>query len=115
MDADERDICMYLKTWPGQFVSAREICRRAGGKWRFREDAQWALPVLLRLAEKGTIEEDTNGHYRLPRGEQKVTTQKWVSPHIKNIIAQSGKNFTHVIENPDNLYDPTVTDNPAIL
>ena len=43
MDADQNAICTFLKTWPGQFVSRREICRRAGGKWRFREDENWML------------------------------------------------------------------------
>src|SRR5262245_14157576 len=35
MDAEEREICDFLKSWVDQYVSQREICRRAGGKWRF--------------------------------------------------------------------------------
>ncbi len=42
MDADEQDICNYLKQWQKQFISGREICRCAGGKWRFRDDPHWA-------------------------------------------------------------------------
>ena len=56
MDADERDICNYLKSWRNQFVSGRDIARRAGGKWRFREDQDWAVAVLARLVEKGVVE-----------------------------------------------------------
>ena len=41
-DADEVEICQFLKSWPGQFLSGKTICRRAGGKWRFREDENWA-------------------------------------------------------------------------
>ena len=52
MDADERDICNYLKAWPGQFVYGRDIARRAGGKWRFRENPDWATEVLSRLVDK---------------------------------------------------------------
>ena len=36
MDADEREVCNFLKAYAGQYVSAREINRRAGGKWRFK-------------------------------------------------------------------------------
>ena len=49
MNADERDICNYLKAWPGQFVYGRDIARRASGKWRYREDPEWAAPVLASL------------------------------------------------------------------
>jgi len=38
MEADQTEICQFLKSWPDQFVSGKEICRRAGGKWRFREE-----------------------------------------------------------------------------
>ncbi len=65
MDADEAEVCEFLKSWPDQFVSAREICRRAGSKWRYREDERWALPVLQRLVEKHLVEADAAGHYRL--------------------------------------------------
>src|SRR5882724_10387736 len=46
MDADEQDICNYLKQWHKQFISGREICRRAGGKRRFRDDPYWANQPL---------------------------------------------------------------------
>ena len=100
MDQDEKDICNYLKTCSGQFVSAREIARRAGGKWRFREDPHWATPVLVRLAEKEIVESDAAGYYRL-KARQKETPKKWVSPQIKNILEKSGKDFGDILDVDD--------------
>src|SRR5215470_2640841 len=98
MDSDERDICLYLKGWPGQFVSLAEITRRAGGKRRGRQEPNWALPVLSRLVEQGFIEADSTGHYRLVKRSQKEKKKRWVSPHIQNILQKSGKSFEGVHE-----------------
>jgi len=84
MDADEREVCIYLKSYPNQFISGREICRRAGGKRRYRDDENWAIPVLTSLVEKGIVESDTGGHYRLLR-KKADPKRKWVSPHVKEI------------------------------
>ncbi|HYG24382.1 MAG TPA: hypothetical protein VEH04_16515 [Verrucomicrobiae bacterium] len=92
MDADEKEICLFLKSYPGQFVGLREICRRAGGKQRFQEEEDWALPVLLRLAERGLVEDDRAGHFRLVRKEKR-TEQKWIAPHLRDILKRSGKTF----------------------
>lgn len=95
MDADEKDICRYLKSLPGQFVSGREIARRAGGKRRFREEPEWAGPVLARLVEKKLIHSDSTGHYQLvPKVVDK--NQKWVSPQFRQILRNSGKDFGEV-------------------
>lgn len=99
MDADERDICNYLKSWPGQFVYGRDIARRAAGKWRFREEPDWAVPVLARLVERGLVESDATGHFRLRIKKSKA--QKWVSPQIKEILEKSSKDFTGVYEIDD--------------
>src|SRR5262245_59591987 len=97
MDADERDICIYLKSWPGQFVSGREISRRAGGKRRYREDANWASPALARLVERQLVESDTTGHFLLRRKARLLAQQqqqgRWVSPEIRTILQRSGKDF----------------------
>jgi DNA-binding PadR family transcriptional regulator len=106
MDADERDICNYLKTWPGQFVSGREISRRAGGKRRYREEPAWSTPVLSRLVEKGLVESDSTGHYRLRREEKKERKKKWVSPHIRKILEKSGKNYDAItLDAPEDSYE----------
>jgi len=97
MDADEKAIVVYLRSYPGQFVSGREICRRAGGKWKFRENPEWAAPVLARMVERSIIESDATAHYRLIKKPDKKGPRKWVSPQIRRILEQSGKEFGEVI------------------
>jgi hypothetical protein len=97
MDADEKEVYNYMKTCGEQFVSAREICRRAAGKWRFRDDPSWATPVLLHLVDKGILESDASGYYRL-RQRDKNEPRKWVSPQIKEILEKSGKDFGDILD-----------------
>jgi hypothetical protein len=96
MQPEEREICTYLKSFPGQFVSAREIARRAGGKWRFRDDPHWSTPVLAQLLEKKVIETDSCYNYRLII-KQERKQKHWISPQMKKILESNG-NFTHIIE-----------------
>jgi|ERR1051325_7811511 hypothetical protein len=98
MDADERDICDYLHSWRGQFVAAREIARRAAGKWRFRDDPNWAVPILVRLTERKVIECDASGHYRLMPEQKKKDRKKWISPEVRKILEQSGKDFAEGVD-----------------
>jgi hypothetical protein len=98
LDADEQEIVNYLKSWPRQFVSGREICRRAAGKMRYREEPYWAVQPLGRLVEKKVIETDAGGHYRLIPDEKKQQPKKWISPQIKKILEQSGKTFDGIVE-----------------
>jgi len=96
MDADQNAICQFLNTWPGQFVSRREICRRAGGKWRYREDENWASPVLQRMVEDRIVESDDSGRFRLMKQASADSNRKrklWLSPAIKRIFKESGRNF----------------------
>ena len=102
MEPEEKEICNYLKSLPGQFISGREIARRAGGKWRHREDPQWAVKFLSQLVEKKIIESDATGHYRLIiKEDRKNPNKKWVSPMMKSILERSGKDFTHVISDEE--------------
>ena len=98
MDADEQDICIFLKSWPDQFISAREISRRATSKRRYQKEPDWAIPVLLRLVEKQILESDPTGHYRLRPEQRRNKRKKWVSPHIKRILDRSGKDFSGTID-----------------
>src|SRR6266536_647437 len=98
MDADERDICLYLKGFPNQFVSFREISRRAGGKRRYRNEPEWATPIVPRMVEKGLIESDSTGHYRLKIQPKRERPTRWVSPQIRKILEKSGKTFDGVFE-----------------
>jgi hypothetical protein len=115
MDADEQLILDYLRSWPGQYVAAREIARRAGGKFRFCEDAQWAAPHLARLLEKGMVETDGLGHYRpSPKAaSEPKKPQRWISPQLQHILANSGKDFTHLLDAPES--DGFATSQPAAL
>jgi hypothetical protein len=108
MDADEREVYYYLKSWGREFVSVREICRRAGGKRCFRESPDWAKPVLARMIERGIAESDMAGHYRLKPPPSVVKRRRWVSPQVAKILQQSGKDFSKEIvleEDPDAYYE----------
>lgn len=63
--ADEQAVLNYLGTAPKCFFSAREICRKAGGKEKWDENQRWALPILSRLLAQGALEQDAAGHYRV--------------------------------------------------
>ena len=96
MDDGQNAICEFLKMWPGQFVSRREICRRAGGKWRFQEDENWAVPVLHRMVVDGIVESDDSGHFRLMPKESADASNKprlWLSPGLRRIFKESGRDF----------------------
>ena len=96
MDADQNAISQFLMTWPGQFVSRREICRRAGGKWRFREDEHWAVPVLQRMVEDRIVESDDSGHFRLMQQASADSSNKrklWLSPAFRTILKESRRDF----------------------
>jgi len=89
MDADEREIFQYLKSWGADFVNATEVCRRAGGKRRFSENPDWAKPVLVLMHERGILEKDGVGRYRIKPLPKKKET-RWVSPDIAKILQESG-------------------------
>ena len=102
MDSDEREVSSYLKSWGRQFVAAREIARRASGKRRFKDEPQWVYPVLARMLEKGVVETDGLGHYRAVHAATDGKRKKrWVSPHLRRILDRSGKDFTEVLDVPD--------------
>jgi len=90
MDADEREIYQFLKSWGSQFIAAREICRRAGGKRRFQEEADWAKPALLRMTERGILESNSTGQFRIKRLSKKSGGKRWISPDIAKILEESG-------------------------
>jgi hypothetical protein len=89
MDADEKDIFHYLKTWGSQFVSAKEVCRRASSKKRYNEDQDWAKTVLVRMAERHILETDASGRYRV-KPTAKKGHERWVSPEIAKMLAEKG-------------------------
>jgi hypothetical protein len=106
MDADERDIFQFLKTWGVKYVGAAEIARRAGIKSRFYKDPNWAKPVLIQMEDRGIVESDAHGRYRIKPVASKDKHQRWVAPDIAKILQENGLE-TGGEENiaPDEFYD----------
>lgn len=99
MDYDERSVRIFLKGYPGQFVSARVISRRLGGRQRYYQDPLWVMPILTKLVDKGFVETDEQGHFRLKKLDPAATPQRtWVSPQVRRILERSSKDFTKVYE-----------------
>ncbi len=108
MDAAEREIYHYLKSRRPKSVPARDISRHVGSKRKFRYNPDWAKPVLLRMVERGILETDAEGSYRLKPIPRKDTEGKhWASPAIAEILKASGKAFDNLItaEDEDEYYD----------
>jgi hypothetical protein len=99
MDADEREIYYFLKSWKHEFIAGREIGRRAGGKRRFHSEPDWAKLPLVRMVERGILDKDPAGHYRIkpPPANWDKRKRRWVSPHIANLLKRSGKDYSDVI------------------
>ena len=90
MDSEERDIFQFLKSWGGDYVSHREIARRAGGKTKFHKNPEWAKPVLNRMQERGILDGDAQGRYRIRPVSHKNKAARWVSPDIAKILQEKG-------------------------
>ena len=90
MDGDEREIFYFLKGRGDEFVNAKEIARRAGGKKRFFDDPEWARLILVRMTERGILEADSLGRYRIKPVGKKGKNKRWVSPDIAKILQESG-------------------------
>lgn len=104
MDADEREIYNYLKSFRKEFISAREVCRRAGGKKRFKYEEEWAKPALTRMVDRGILETNPSGHYRItPYVPDARKRKKWVSPQIQRILLESGRDFSEIVIDEDEM------------
>ena len=98
MNADEKAIVDYLKTWPSSFVSGREIARKVGGKHRYEEDRGWAVRILAKLVTDGLLEKDHLGYFRIRQEDpKKRKTRKHISPQMLRILKNSGKNFESIV------------------
>jgi hypothetical protein len=107
MDADERAVYYCLKSRRPQFVPERDINRHVGGKRRFHYNPEWAKPVLLRMIERGILETDVEGAFRLkPLPRKDTPGKRWASPQIAEILKASGKEFDNLItaEDEDEYY-----------
>jgi len=110
MDGDEREIYQFLKTRGVEFVAAREIARRAGGKRKFHENPDWAKEILLRMQERGIVEMDLLGRFRIKPVGRKAKGRRWVAPDIAQILKDSGVEVEGASEagtelGPDDYYE----------
>jgi hypothetical protein len=108
MDATEREIYYYLKSRRAKFVPARDIGRHVGSKRKFHYNPDWAKSALLRMVDRGILETDAEGGYRLkPIPRQNTKGKRWASPEIAEILKASGKAFDNLItsEDEDEYYD----------
>jgi hypothetical protein len=108
MDDVERQIYYYVKSLRPTPAPARDISRRVGSKRRFRYNPQWTNPFLERMVERGILETDADGSYRLkpiPRNHR--PEDRWVAPEIAQALAASGKTFQGLIlpEDEDEYYE----------
>lgn len=90
MDAEEREVYDYLKIYGEEWVNAKEVCRRAGGKRRYYQDRDWAKPVLLRMKERQIVESDIQGRWRIRPSAKNDRKGPWVAPDIKRILEEGG-------------------------
>ena len=98
MDAEEKDIFRYLRSEPDNFLPASSICRHAGGKHKYHASPDWAKPALHRMVERGILETDASGSYRLkPAPAQNEKSQCWVSPQIAALLRKNNKKYEQVI------------------
>lgn len=95
LSAEERSVLDFLKHWPGKYVSAAEIARRAGGKNRYREDPRWVSLVLPQLVSENLIETDGSGKYRfrMLRTVKIGGKKRFIAPHLGAILEQHDGKF----------------------
>jgi hypothetical protein len=106
MDSDEREIFHFLKAWGADFTAAAEIARRAASKKRYHEDPDWAKPVLMRMEERGILQSDLMGRYRIKPLPRKDKNKRWVAPDIAKILQESGVEVEDTAEvGSDDYYD----------
>lgn len=106
MDSEEREIFLFLKAWGAEYVGYLEIARRAGGKKKFQTDAEWAEPLLCRMQQRGVLESDALGRYRIKPISAKDKATRWVSPDIAKILGDKGIKIEGVTEaGTDEYYD----------
>jgi hypothetical protein len=90
MDSEEQEIFYFLKTWGDEFISAKEISRRASNKTKYFKNPDWAKPLLMRMQERGVLESDSQGRFRIKPVSQKGKNKRWIAPDIAKILQEKG-------------------------
>jgi hypothetical protein len=65
MSADELTIVAFLKGSPASYYARREIARRAVKRQVYEENPHWVDAPLRGLVDKGVVEKNDHGLYRL--------------------------------------------------
>jgi hypothetical protein len=69
MTYEELAIISFLKASPNSYVARREIARKALKRTVFEENPHWADAALSSLVDRGELEQDNSGHYRIKQPE----------------------------------------------
>ena len=69
------------------FINASEIARRVDKK-RVHKEPHWAKPILMSMEERGILEADIQGRYRIKPVRRKKKG-KWIAPDIAKILAEN--------------------------
>ena len=69
----------------------REICRRAGSKRHYYEDPDWAIPYLATMVERGILESDAHGRFRVKPKPKNQGGGRWLSPQIAEILKKKAE------------------------
>jgi hypothetical protein len=69
MSYEEMAIMNFLRGNPQEFVSRRELARKALKRSAFEENQHWADAPLTSLVDQGLVEQDESGHYRITKYE----------------------------------------------
>ena len=65
MNTEENEIYEFLKTRGSNFVSVVDISQALSRGRRFKDDRNWARPILRRMEIDGILESNPYGEYRL--------------------------------------------------
>jgi hypothetical protein len=65
MTYEEQAIVNFLGRSPGSYFARREIARKAVKRQVYEENQHWADAPLVALVERGVIEQNTQGLYRV--------------------------------------------------
>lgn len=96
---DERQVYLYIRNWAGQFISSREVARRADGKARFEQDRNWVHTPLSNLRDNGYIIANEHGQYKIkkdidpitgalvhPEADAKDKPKKFIAPVLQTML-----------------------------
>ena len=67
MNEEELIVLTFLRVSPETYYARREIARRAVKRKVYDENPHWADAALVALLDKGLIEQDLTGLYRLKK------------------------------------------------